>query len=193
MWMGIYACLIIAVFVLVFGAILSYQYRDGKSFLIVAGCDAVFLLITYVVFRFALSENDPRESYVMSDIYVKSGYGRSSVYFDYDKAKEAVFAPGYIELHGRVAKIRVYAPPEEFEFVRRYIMAKEDVIELEGTVVDALPNATFQVELPNGHKILAHISGKLRMNYIRILPGDKVTVEMSPYDLTKGRITWRSK
>lgn len=122
MWMGIYACLIIAVFVLVFGAILSYQYRDGKSFLIVAGCDAVFLLITYVVFRFALSENDPRESYVMSDIYVKSGYGRSSVYFDYDKAKEAVFAPGYIELHGRVAKIRVYAPPEEFEFVRRYIM-----------------------------------------------------------------------
>ena len=72
-------------------------------------------------------------------------------------------------------------------------MAKEDVIEIEGTVVDALPNAQFKVELPNGHQILAHISGKLRMNYIRILPGDKVTVEMSPYDLTKGRITWRSK
>ena len=72
-------------------------------------------------------------------------------------------------------------------------MAKEDVIELEGTVVDSLPNAQFKVELPNGHQILAHISGKLRMNYIRILPGDKVTVEMSPYDLTKGRITWRSK
>lgn len=72
-------------------------------------------------------------------------------------------------------------------------MAKDDVIELEGIVVEALPNAMFQVELPNGHKILAHISGKLRMNFIRILPGDKVTVQMSPYDLTRGRITWRSK
>ena len=72
-------------------------------------------------------------------------------------------------------------------------MAKDDVIELEGTVVEALPNAMFQVELPNGHKILAHISGKLRMNFIRILPGDKVTVQMSPYDLTSGRINWRSK
>ncbi len=72
-------------------------------------------------------------------------------------------------------------------------MSKDDVIEVEGTVIDALPNAMFQVELQNGHKILAHISGKLRMNFIRILPGDKVTVEMSPYDLSKGRITWRSK
>ena len=72
-------------------------------------------------------------------------------------------------------------------------MAKDDVIEIEGVVLEALPNAQFQVELSKGHKILAHISGKLRMNYIRILPGDKVTVEMSPYDLTKGRITWRSK
>lgn len=72
-------------------------------------------------------------------------------------------------------------------------MSKEDVIEIEGTVVEALPNAQFMVELTNGHKLLAHISGKLRMNFIRILPGDKVTVEISPYDLTKGRITWRSK
>ena len=72
-------------------------------------------------------------------------------------------------------------------------MAKDDVIEIEGVVLEVLPNAQFQVELPNGHTILAHISGKLRMNYIRILPGDKVTVEMSPSDLTKGRITWRSK
>ncbi len=72
-------------------------------------------------------------------------------------------------------------------------MAKDDVLELEGTVVESLPNAMFQVELENGHVILAHIAGKLRMNYIRILPGDKVTVEMSPYDLTKGRITWRAK
>ncbi len=72
-------------------------------------------------------------------------------------------------------------------------MAKEDVIEVEGVVVDSMPNAMFKVELENGHQLLAHISGKLRMNFIRILPGDKVTVEMSPYDLTKGRITWRTK
>ena len=72
-------------------------------------------------------------------------------------------------------------------------MSKQDMLELEGVVVEALPNAIFQVELENGHKILAHISGKLRMNYIKILPGDKVTVVLSPYDLTKGRITWRSK
>ena len=72
-------------------------------------------------------------------------------------------------------------------------MAKEDVLELEGTVVESLPNAMFKVELENGHQILAHISGKLRMNFIKILPGDKVTIEMSPYDLTRGRITWRSK
>ncbi len=72
-------------------------------------------------------------------------------------------------------------------------MAKDDVIEVEGKVVEALPNAMFIVELPNGHKVLSHISGKLRMNFIRILPGDKVTLEMSPYDLTRGRITWRAK
>ena len=72
-------------------------------------------------------------------------------------------------------------------------MAKDDVIELEGTVIEALPNAMFNVELPNGHKILAHISGKLRMNFIKIVPGDKVTLELSPYDLTKGRIIWRDK
>ena len=72
-------------------------------------------------------------------------------------------------------------------------MSKEDVIELEGTVVETMPNAMFKVEIQGGHTILAHISGKLRMNFIRILHGDKVTVEMSPYDLSKGRITWRSK
>ena len=72
-------------------------------------------------------------------------------------------------------------------------MAKSDMIEVEGVVVESLPNTTFQVDIGNGHMILAHISGKLRMNFIRILPGDKVTVEMSPYDLTHGRITWRSK
>ena len=72
-------------------------------------------------------------------------------------------------------------------------MSKEDVLEVEGTVQEALPNAMFKVELENGHQILAHISGNLRMHFIRILPGDKVTVEISPYDLTKGRITWRAK
>lgn len=72
-------------------------------------------------------------------------------------------------------------------------MSKEDVVEIEGIVVEKLPNAMFQVELENGHRVLAHISGKLRKNFIRILPGDKVTLELSPYDLTKGRIIWRDK
>ena len=72
-------------------------------------------------------------------------------------------------------------------------MSKKDVIEVEGTVIEAMPNTIFKVKLANGHEITAHISGKLRMNYIRILPGDKVLVELSPYDLTKGRRTWRNK
>jgi len=72
-------------------------------------------------------------------------------------------------------------------------LAKEDMIEVEGTVIEALPNATFKVEITGGHVVLAHLSGKLRMNFIRILPGDKVTLQLSPYDLTQGRITWRSK
>ena len=72
-------------------------------------------------------------------------------------------------------------------------MSKSDVIEVEGVVTEAYPNAQFEVELPNGHKVLAHVSGKMRMNYIRVYPGDKVTIELSPYDLTRGRITWRSK
>lgn len=72
-------------------------------------------------------------------------------------------------------------------------MAKEDSIVVEGTVLETLPNAMFKVELPNGHKVLAHISGKMRMHFIKILPGDKVTVELSPYDLTRGRVVYRSK
>ena len=72
-------------------------------------------------------------------------------------------------------------------------MSKSDVMEITGKVIEKLPNAMFQVELENGHQVLAHISGKLRMNYIRILPGDKVTIELSPYDLSKGRIIWRDK
>ncbi len=81
------------------------------------------------------------------------------------------------------------------KLIRRfeYLMSKDDVIEMQGTVLESLPNAMFEVELESGHKIIAHISGKLRMNFIRILPGDKVTVELSPYDLTRGRITWRAK
>ena len=72
-------------------------------------------------------------------------------------------------------------------------MSTDDVIEVEGVVTEAYPYAVFEVELPNGHKVLAHVSGKMRMNSIRIYPGDKVTIELSPYDLTRGRITWRSK
>jgi translation initiation factor IF-1 len=72
-------------------------------------------------------------------------------------------------------------------------LSKSDVIEVEGVVTESFPNAVFEVELPNGHKVLAHVSGKMRMNYIRIYPGDKVTIELSPYDLARGRITWRSK
>ena len=72
-------------------------------------------------------------------------------------------------------------------------MSKGDAIEVEGIVTDEFPNASFEVQMENGHKVLAHISGKLRMNYIKILPGDKVKVEISPYDLTRGRITWRAK
>jgi translation initiation factor IF-1 len=83
----------------------------------------------------------------------------------------------------------VFAPCEEQLFVTK----RDDAIELEGTVVEPLPNAMFRVELENGHKVLAHISGKMRMHYIRILPGDKVVVELSPYDLSRGRITYRYK
>ena len=72
-------------------------------------------------------------------------------------------------------------------------MSKSDMIEVEGVVTESFPNAMFEVELPNGHRVLAHVSGKMRMHYIRIYPGDKVTIELSPYDLTRGRITWRSK
>ena len=72
-------------------------------------------------------------------------------------------------------------------------MAKEEAIEVEGTIIEPLPNAMFRVELDNGHKVLAHISGKMRMHFIKILPGDRVTVELSPYDLTRGRVTFRTK
>ena len=91
----------------------------------------------------------------------------------------------------RRGNIILYPHPQAVGGKKR--MSKADVIEIEGTVIEKLPNAMFQVQLENGHQVLAHISGKLRMNYIRILPGDKVTIELSPYDLSKGRIIWRDK
>ena len=124
MGMGVKACLGIAAFVLVFGGILAIQYDDWTSFLIVAGSDAVFLLITFVVFRLALSAKDPQESYEMSDVYVKSGYGKSSVYFDFDKARVAIFTPKYIELQRGIKKIRVYVPEEDYSFVKGFIMSR---------------------------------------------------------------------
>ena len=121
---GIYACLGIAAFILVFGGIMAIKFDDWTNFLIVAGSDAVFLLITFVVFKFAFLPKDPKESYEMSDIFVKSGYGKSSVYFDFDKAKVAIFTPKYIELQGRIKKIRVYVPEEDYSFVKGYIMSR---------------------------------------------------------------------
>ena len=92
-----------------------------------------------------------------------------------------------------IGKVRTQRCERHWHSQEGMTMAKDNVLELEGTVVETLPNAMFQVELENGHRVLAHISGKLRMNFIKILPGDKVTLEMSPYDLSRGRITWRSK
>jgi translation initiation factor IF-1 len=92
-------------------------------------------------------------------------------------------------LHGALLFARVQGKPS----IESWSVAKDDVIEVEGTVVEPLPNAMFRVELDNGHKVLAHISGKMRMHYIRILPGDRVRVELSPYDLTRGRVVYRYK
>ena len=121
---GIMACLGIAVFILVFGGIMTIKFNDWTNFLIVAGSDAVFLLITFVVFKLALSAKDPQESYEMSDVYIKSGYGKSSVYFDYDKARVAIFTPRYIELQSGIKKIRVFVPEEDYSFVKGYIMSR---------------------------------------------------------------------
>ena len=121
---GIMACLGIAVFILAFGGIMAIKYNDWTNFLIVAGSDAVFLLITFVVFKLALSAKDPQERYEMSDVYIKSGYGKSSVYFDYDKARVAIFTPRYIELQSGIKKIRVFVPEEDYSFVKGYIMSR---------------------------------------------------------------------
>ena len=121
---GIMACLGIAVFILAFGGIMAIKYNDWTNFLIVAGSDAVFLLITFVVFKLALSAKDPQERYEMSDVYIKSGYGKSSVYFDYDKARVAIFTPRYIELQSGIKKIRVFVPEEDYSFVKGFIMSR---------------------------------------------------------------------
>ena len=121
---GIYACLGIAAFILVFGGIMAIKFDDWTNFLIVAGSDAIFLMITFVFFKLALSAEDPQESYEMSDVYVKSGYGKSSVYFDFDKARVAIFTPKYIELQRGIKKIRVYVPEEDYSFVKGFIMSR---------------------------------------------------------------------
>lgn len=118
---GLYACIGIAVFLLIFGGILAYQYHDLKYFFIVAGCTAVFLLLAFLVFGLAFSATDPHESYVLTEEFVKSGYGKSSVYFDFMKVETIVLGTKYIELHGKTKRIRIYIPEEDFNFVRGYI------------------------------------------------------------------------
>jgi translation initiation factor IF-1 len=103
-------------------------------------------------------------------------------------ASATVFGPCHLGPHPHQASVQ-----DAEERRERRAMSKEDAIEVEGKVVEPLPNAMFRVEMDNGHKVLAHVSGKMRMNHIRILPGDKVTMELSPYDLTRGRITYRFK
>ena len=119
---GLYACIGIAVFLLLFGLYLSNRFHDWTQFLIVLGCVAVYLLITFLTFRLAFSADDPHDTYKMSDTYVKNGYGKSSVYFDYDKAKTAVITGKYIELYGKRKRIRVYTPEEDFPFVSGFIL-----------------------------------------------------------------------
>ena len=120
---GFIACIIIAVFLLLFGAFLSFQYHDWNTFLIVAGCTAVFMLISIFFFRLAFSAKDPHESYELTDIYVKTGYGRSSVYFDFDKIRQIRFKQKYIELKDNRRTMRVYtASEEDMAIVKRHIM-----------------------------------------------------------------------
>ena len=121
---GLYACIGIAVFLLIFGGVLSYSYHDWKSFLVVAGSVAVFLLISFLIFGLAFSAKDPHESYEMREEYVKSGYGKSSVYFDYKKVKAIVLGGKYIELWGKTKRMRVYIPEEDYNFVREFIQGR---------------------------------------------------------------------
>ncbi len=121
---GLYACIGIAAFLLLFGGFLSYKYHDLKSFFIVAGCAAVFLLITFLIFGLAFSAADPQERYEMTELYVKTGSGKSSVYFDFKKARTVVLSGKYIELCGKKRRMRVYIPEEDFYFVRGYIQSR---------------------------------------------------------------------
>ena len=121
MGLGLKACIGIAAFLLVFGGILSYQYRDLQSFFIVLGCAGVFLLITLLVFGLTLLASDPHETYEMTETFVKSGSGKSSVYFEFRKAKTVIFSRKYIELQGKIKKTRIYTPAEDSEFIRDFI------------------------------------------------------------------------
>ena len=121
---GLYACIGIAVFLLIFGGVLSCSYHDWKSFLVVAGRTAGFLLISFLIFGLAFSATDPHESYEMGEDFVKSGYGRSSVYFDFKKVKTIVLGGKYIELWGKTKHMRIYIPEEDFDFVRGYIQGR---------------------------------------------------------------------
>ena len=114
---------------------------------------------------------------------------------DERRGRESDHARSHVLIRGTIRDHTIQATEISirFQYKGGILLSKDDVIEFEGVVEEALPNATFKVRLPNGHVVTAHISGKLRMNYIRILPGDHVTIEVSVYDLDKGRITWRSK
>ena len=118
---GLIACVIIAVFVLLFGAVLSWKFNDWTSFLIVAGCAGVFMLISCFFFGLAFSASDPQETYEISEVYIKTGYGRSSVYMHFDKVRAVLFTQKYIELWGKTRKMRVYVPAEDSDFVKDFI------------------------------------------------------------------------
>ena len=121
---GFKACLGIAAFLLLFGGFLAYRYQDWTNFLIVAGCTAVFLLITFLAFGLTLPAKDPQESYRMGETYVMSGYGRSSVHLEYKKVKTMVLGGKYIELHGKTKRMRIYLPEEDCVFVREFIQQR---------------------------------------------------------------------
>ena len=125
MGIGFKACLGIAVFLLALGGFIAFRERDLEPFLIVLGCTAVFLLITFLVFGLTLLATDPQESYEMTETYIKTGSGKSSAYFNYKKARTAIFwRQQYIELQGKIAKMRIYIPNEDYDFVKRYIMRR---------------------------------------------------------------------
>ena len=120
---GIYICIGIAAFLLLFGGVLSWQYKDLKSFLIVAACTGVFILIFMLAFGLAFSAKDPQERYELTEVYVKIGSGKYSVYYDFEKLRQVTFHRNYIELRGRIRRARVYTSTEEdMDVVKRYIM-----------------------------------------------------------------------